>query len=187
MPAPGPVVIPNRGTRCFRPPNPARAARARRTARQTMRSPWRGLRCQPLWPSAQALRRPWTWTSPVWAAGALTGSEIGAAFAVPIGATTARADGAILLNFTRGLPVRPTLMCVERRRGGVSVAPEERMTACVFARRTRQRLAAAAVGDDTLVREPHIGGAFARLPEDVDWNAAAWVPVAADAQVMRFQ
>src|ERR1043166_4217334 len=46
-------------------------------------------------------------------------------------------------------------------------------------------LAAAAIGRDTLVRNPEALGQAAGLPEDVDRNAAARIPVAADAQELR--
>ncbi len=47
--------------------------------------------------------------------------------------------------------------------------------------------AAAAVGGDALVGQPHAAGKRARLPEHVDRHAAARVPVAADAQELRLQ
>ncbi len=47
--------------------------------------------------------------------------------------------------------------------------------------RATQKSAAAAIGRDALVRRPDILRQFAGLPEHVDRNAAARIPVAADA------
>src|SRR5215471_5145499 len=44
-----------------------------------------------------------------------------------------------------------------------------------------------AIGRHALVRQPHICGQLALLPEDVDRHAAARVPVAADAQEFRLE
>src|SRR4051794_7149847 len=46
-------------------------------------------------------------------------------------------------------------------------------------------LSAATVWRDALVGQPQALGRLARLPEDVDRNAAARIPVAADAQPLR--
>src|SRR5471030_1559351 len=45
--------------------------------------------------------------------------------------------------------------------------------------------AAPAIGRDALIRNPDVLGQFAGLPEYVDGNAAARIPVAADAQPFR--
>src|SRR5215204_1998474 len=42
-----------------------------------------------------------------------------------------------------------------------------------------------AIRRDTLVGHPHALGQFAGLPEHVDRDAAAWIPVAADAKPFR--
>src|ERR671920_1984847 len=55
----------------------------------------------------------------------------------------------------------------------------------VFAAAGSERSAAAAVGRDALVGEPDAVRRLAGLPEYVDWDAAARVPIAADAQVAR--
>src|SRR5947209_1729872 len=39
-----------------------------------------------------------------------------------------------------------------------------------------------AIGGDALIGHPHAGRQLARLPEHVDRDAAAWVPIAADPQ-----
>jgi hypothetical protein len=49
-----------------------------------------------------------------------------------------------------------------------------------------RKSAPAAIGGHTLVRKPHAGRALSGLPEDVDGDAAARIPVPADAQEMRF-
>ena len=46
-------------------------------------------------------------------------------------------------------------------------------------------LAATAIGLNTLVRYPQTLRRLARLPEHINRNAAAWIPIAADAQPMR--
>src|ERR1700688_2630177 len=45
----------------------------------------------------------------------------------------------------------------------------------------RAALTAPAIGRDALIRKPHAGRQFAGLPEPVARNAAARIPVAADA------
>src|SRR5260370_29498572 len=47
---------------------------------------------------------------------------------------------------------------------------------------SRPELSASAIGRDALVRRPDALGQVSRLPEDVDRNAAARKPIAADAQ-----
>src|SRR5690349_3690736 len=51
----------------------------------------------------------------------------------------------------------------------------------------KSTLASAAVGRDALVRNPQISRRFASLPEDIDRNAAAGIPVAADSQPARLE
>src|SRR5690348_973017 len=51
--------------------------------------------------------------------------------------------------------------------------------------RVSEKSSSSAIAGDVLVREPEARGRLSRLPEHVDRDAAARIPIAADAQPMR--
>src|SRR3546814_7422298 len=73
-----------------------------------------------------------------------------------------------------------------RKRGSLSVYAPIAASCCLRTRLSPgRRSASSAIGRDALVGEPQALGRRAGLPEDVDRDAAARIPIAADAQPFR--